>query len=111
MANIITIDPQTELLTFINTFTVAPDRAEELINLLAAATEETMRHMPGFISASLHISDDRKHVANYAQWRSRNDFDSMLKNAEAQVHMRQAATIADSYLPLLYTLRDVHLPA
>ncbi len=41
-----------------------------------------MRHMPGFISANLHVSADRRHIANYAQWRSRADYDAMLKNPE-----------------------------
>lgn len=95
-------------LTLINTFTVDPARAEELIDLLSRATQETMRRLPGFVSANLHLALDRKHVANYAQWRSREDFDAMLKNPAAQVHMREALEVADSYDPILYELREVH---
>ncbi|MBA3844477.1 MAG: antibiotic biosynthesis monooxygenase, partial [Actinobacteria bacterium] len=43
-------------------------------------TEETMRHLPGFVSANLHLSRDRRYVANYAQWRSQEHFDAMLKH-------------------------------
>lgn len=106
-----TLDPAAGLLTLINTFTVDPDRAEELLELLSKATEETMRHQPGFVSASFHISEDRKHLANYAQWRSKADFEAMLKNPEAQHHMKQAAAIAQAFQPILYTLRQSHTAA
>ncbi|KFE63747.1 VOC family protein [Hyalangium minutum] len=102
------LDPSAGHLTLINTFTVEPDRADELLKLLSRATEETMRHLPGFISANLHLSGDRRHIANYAQWRSREDYDAMLKNPEAQTHMREAAAIAQSFMPVLYELREAH---
>jgi hypothetical protein len=37
---------------------------------------------------------DGTRVANYAQWRSREDFEAVLANPEAAAHMREAATIA-----------------
>ncbi len=67
-----------------------------------------MRDLPGFISANLHISLDRRRVTNYAQWRSREDFEAMQRDAEAQVHMREAAGIAESFDPVLYDLRYVN---
>jgi hypothetical protein len=36
----------------INVFTVEPDRAAELAALLHTATQEVMRHQPGFRSAT-----------------------------------------------------------
>ena len=99
------LDPVAGHVTLINTFSVDPARAEELVELLARATEETMRHLPGFVSANLHIAFDRAHVANYAQWRSRGDLTAMLKNPVAQGHMREAAEIAISFDPILYELR------
>ena len=106
-----TLDPTDGYVTLINTFTVAPSRAEELVELLSRATEETMRHLPGFVSANLHVSLDRKRVANYAQWLSRADFEAMLQNPTAQPHMQKAAEIAESFDPIMYELRDVHGPA
>jgi heme-degrading monooxygenase HmoA len=44
--------------------------------LLARATETSVRHMPGFISATLHRSLDGTKVAMYAQWRSVDDLSS-----------------------------------
>ncbi len=104
------LDPSDGYLTLINTFDVAPEKAEALLKVLSAATEEVMRHLPGFVSANLHMSLDRRHIANYAQWCSKEDFDAMLKNPVAQVHMREAAEMADSFTPLLYSLRETHAP-
>lgn len=62
-----TLDPDAGHLILINTFDVEPGRAEELLELLSHATEDVMRHQPGFISANLHLSKDGAHVANYVQ--------------------------------------------
>ena len=102
------LDPAAGHLTLINTFDVEPNRAEELLAVLSRATEETIRHMPGFISANLHVSRDGRHVANYAQWRSQADMDAMLAQPTARVHMREAAAIARSFSPIVYDLREAH---
>lgn len=94
--------------TLINVFTVAPERAEELAALLSRSTEEVMRHVPGFISANIHLSTDRTRVVNYAQWDSAQAFAAMQADPNAQVHMRQAAELAESFDPHLYTVESVH---
>ena len=65
-----------KLITIINVFTVEPANQQQLLNLLARATETSVRHMPGFISATLHRSLDGTKVAMYAQWRSVDDLSS-----------------------------------
>ncbi|MGX9790722.1 antibiotic biosynthesis monooxygenase [Mycobacterium sp. MMS18-G62] len=94
--------------TLINVFTVEPDRAAELAALLDAATDEVMRHQPGFRSANIHLSTDRTRVVNYAQWDSAEDYQSMLANPVTQPHMAQAAALAVSFDPHLYTVESVH---
>jgi quinol monooxygenase YgiN len=103
-----TLDATDVYLVMINTFSVDPARADELIAALSHATEFGMRQRPGFVSANLHISHDKRHVANYAQWRSKDDLDAMMKDPSAQVHMRQAAGIANSFTPIYYELRETH---
>jgi len=83
-----------DLMTLINVFTVAPERQQELVVLLAEATEKVMTRMPGFISANIHRSDDGRYVVNYAQWRSRADFAAMRENPDAHEHMSRASAIA-----------------
>jgi quinol monooxygenase YgiN len=103
-----TLDPSAGYLVLINTFTVEPSRAEELIAVLSHATEAGMRQRRGFVSANLHISHDKRHVANYAQWRSKDDLEAMMKDPTAQAHMREAASIATSFSPIYYDLCEVH---
>ncbi len=57
------------IVTLVNVFTVAPDRQQALVDLLVAATEQTMCHQPGYVSANIHRSLDGTKVVNYAQWR------------------------------------------
>jgi heme-degrading monooxygenase HmoA len=102
-----TISPDRELVTLINVFTVAPERQNELLQLLQDATEHVMRHQPGFISANLHKSLDGHYVANYAQWRSVEDFQTMVNTPEAAEHMRQAAELAIDFQPVLYQVAFV----
>ena len=74
-----TIRPGTEPVTLINVFTVEPAQQQRLIDLLDEATEQVMRHLPGFVSANIHASLDGTRVTNYAQWRRKDDFEAMLR--------------------------------
>jgi len=73
------LDASSGYLTFINTFSVEPENADRLVENLQKATEEIFRDQPGFISANLHVSRDRRKVVNYAQWRSKEDYAAMSK--------------------------------
>jgi heme-degrading monooxygenase HmoA len=88
------IAKRSDLFTLINVFTVRPEDQDRLIGLLVEATEKTMKHLPGFISASIHKSHDRTRVVNYAQWNSKEDFEAMRSSPEAAVHMKAAAELA-----------------
>jgi quinol monooxygenase YgiN len=89
-----------DVLTLINVFTVKPENQQALVQLLVDATEQTMRHVPGFISASIHKSHDGTKVVNYAQWRSQKDFDAMRQDPKARAHMAAAAALA-TFEPIL----------
>jgi quinol monooxygenase YgiN len=103
-----TLDPTDGYVVLINTFAVEPSRAEELIAFLSRATEVVMRRRPGFVSANLHISHDKRHVANYAQWRSKDDLNAMMTDPAAQMHMHEASSIATSFSPIYYDLCETH---
>ncbi|MGI4793157.1 MAG: antibiotic biosynthesis monooxygenase family protein [Janthinobacterium lividum] len=100
------LDPQAGHITLINTFEVEPGHADELLAVLSRATDDYIRTVPGFISANLHVSFDKKNVANYAQWRSQADLDAFMADPQARAHMHEAAAIATSFRPLLYALRE-----
>jgi quinol monooxygenase YgiN len=99
------LDPRDDYAVLINTFRVAPERAEELMALLERATEETIRFQPGFVSANLHVSADQTRIVNYAQWRSRADFEAMLQNPAARAHIAEVGKIATSFDPVIFNLR------
>jgi heme-degrading monooxygenase HmoA len=89
-----TITRANDVVTLINVFTVEPQQQQRLVDLLVMATETVIGKQPGFVSANIHKSLDGTRVANYAQWRRREDFEAMLTNPEAAAHMREAARIA-----------------
>jgi quinol monooxygenase YgiN len=94
--------------TLINVFSVQPERARELADLLTVATEDAMQHIDGFISANIHLSTDGTRVVNYAQWRSAEAMQAMRRDPTARQHMAQAADLADAFEPHLYTVESVH---
>jgi quinol monooxygenase YgiN len=102
-----TIQSGDSSIVLINTFFVAPERADELMKLLVEATDTAMRHQPGFISANFHVSLDKKRIVNYAQWRSKEDFEAMQSNPTAKPHMKRAAEIAERFEPVLYVVAHV----
>ena len=89
-----TISQEKKIITMINVFTVDPSKQQQLVDLLTQATESSVRHIPGFISASLHRSLDGAKVAMYAQWRSVEDYQAMRKNAATLPYMEQALALA-----------------
>ena len=62
--------------------------------MLIEATQKTIRNVPGFVSASIHKSADGTRVANYAQWRTVEEFEAMLRDPRAAEHMKPIREIA-----------------
>jgi len=102
------IDPKQDCVTLINIFTVKPEAQVELVGLLVEITENVMRHMDGFISASVHRGLDGNRVANYAQWRSVGHFQAMLENPRAREEMAKAQRLAEKIEPILYEVESSH---
>ena len=103
-----TLAKDNRVVTLINVFTVAPERQQQLVDLLMHATEITMRHVPGFVSAHIHKSLDGTRVVNDAQWRSRDDFEAMLRHPAAIPHMQEAAALAQVEPHLYEVVETVH---
>lgn len=99
------LDPKSGLITMINTYAVDPDHADDLVRFLIEATRSTLRHVPGFVSANLHVSLDRAHVVNYAQWASREALAAARDNAEVAALMQEQMKIATGFAPVPYELR------
>ena len=102
-----TISKDQELLTLINVFTVDPENQNHLLNLLAKATEASVRHAKGFISASLHRSLDGAKVTMYAQWRSLDDYQAM--RSIPTPYLEEALKIA-KFEPGMYEVVESFVP-
>lgn len=103
-----TLDPNEPHVVLINTFQVKPGRAEELVERLAEATEKGIRNAPGFLSANFHVSLDGARVVNYAQWRSREDFEALTASDSFKAHIEPLNELFESFEPVLYELRYSH---
>ncbi len=92
-----TIAENSGLVTLINVFTVEPSNQQELLDLLARATDTSVRDVPGFVSAALHRSVDGTKVTMYAQWKSEEHYrryQSMRSNPVAAPYVEQVLAIA-----------------
>jgi quinol monooxygenase YgiN len=102
-----TIAKDNDVVTLINVFTVEPGHQQRLVDVLVEATESVMSKQPGFVSANIHRSLDGTRVTNYAQWRSREAFEAMLRNQETAEHTEEAAMIAEGFELHLYEVSFV----
>jgi quinol monooxygenase YgiN len=105
-AYLTTLDPLAGFVTTVNTYTVAPDQAEELLNLLVRLMGETLPYVPGFVSANLHVSADRTQVINYGQWRSREAITAAVGDPKTAARMQEVAQIASSITRISCELRQ-----
>jgi quinol monooxygenase YgiN len=101
---------QNEPVTLINVFTVDPLNQERLIELLTRATETSVCHAPGFISANLHRSIDGTKVTMVAQWRSAEDYQAMRSDPAPLPFLQEALTIA-KFDPGMYQVARTFAPA
>jgi quinol monooxygenase YgiN len=101
-----TLHPSAGYITIINRYAVAPERAEELVDLLVRATVETMRYLPGFAAATVRMSVDRTQLVNYTQWRNRESIESAGADPKVAALLREAAQIADAFTPIHYEMRQ-----
>jgi quinol monooxygenase YgiN len=104
-----TISKESKLLTLINIFTVEPAKQRELVDLLIRATETSVRHISGFVSATLHRSLDGTKVAMYAQWRSNEDYQAMRRDPVASPYLDQALALA-KFEPGMYEVVEIFTP-
>lgn len=99
-----------DLLTLINTLTLKdpqPGQQDALISLLSDATEQVMRHQPGFVSARFHRSLCGTRVVNHAQWLPDTDLPAVLRRPEVADHLQAVRALADTDTAV-YTVASTH---
>ncbi|MBU1345623.1 MAG: antibiotic biosynthesis monooxygenase [Alphaproteobacteria bacterium] len=100
-----TTDADTAPVVLINVFKVAPEKQDQLIEMLVALTQAQVG-LSGFVSATLHRGLNGKTVANHAVWRTVADWKAMTRTAEVVAAMSPIMAIA-TFEPNLYEAGEV----
>ncbi|MCI5097196.1 MAG: antibiotic biosynthesis monooxygenase [Rhodobacteraceae bacterium] len=97
-----TIAKSTDIQTVITTFEMTPGTCQDLLDALNDAYSEFISKQPGFIAAGLHVNDAQTRIANYSQWRRREDFQAMLRTPEMRERNRKISELCKSFEPVMY---------
>lgn len=96
------ITEDTSFQTVITTFETTPGTCHDLLEALQEAYAEFISKQPGFIAAGLHVNDAQTRIANYSQWRKREDFQAMLRTPEMRARNRDINELCKSFEPVMY---------
>ena len=88
-----TISKDSPYLTLINIFTMEPAHQQTVVDLLTQVTANRVAHQPGFVSCSLHKSQDGKRVVMYSQWRSQKDYEAMRGDGGSKETFEKLSTL------------------
>ena len=88
--------------TVITTFETTPGTCQDLLDALHDAYRDFISKQPGFIASGLHVNDAQTRIANYSQWKSREDFMAMLRTPEMRERNRHINDLCKSFEPVMY---------
>ncbi|WP_324755057.1 antibiotic biosynthesis monooxygenase family protein [Roseovarius sp. Pro17] len=86
----------------ITTFEMSPGTCQDLLDALTDAYANFISHQPGFVGAGLHVNDAQTRIANYSQWKRREDFQAMLRSDEMRRRNREIHALCRSFEPVMY---------
>ena len=82
------IRPNSDVVTQITTVKMPADNQAEVLHLMEQRAK-FMRTQPGFVSVSLHRSEDGTHVVNYVQWKNREGRASVTRVPQEMAALRR----------------------
>src|SRR5260370_5295632 len=91
-----TISEGADVHTLIVMFTVEPSQQNTLVEHLRGMVAEHS-NFEGFVSCSIHRSEDGTRVAEYIQWRSAAHVEAVLNTPEGQAQLAESSPIADRH--------------
>jgi heme-degrading monooxygenase HmoA len=100
------IRPNDDVVTQITTVKVPPDNQSEVLQLMTERAR-FMATQPGFISVSLHRSEDGSHVVNYVQWRDRKQLETAHHSPEFRKKWPRFGQLIEEAEPCLYEVAHV----
>ena len=102
------IDKSAECQTVITTFETTPGTCQDLLEALQDAYGQFISNQPGFLGAGLHVNDAQTRIANYSQWKRREDFQAMLRTEEMRKRNRAINELCKSFEPVMYDVAEVY---
>jgi len=98
----LTISQDDTIQTVLTTFEMSPGTCQDLMDELKEAYALFISKQQGFIAAGLHVNDAQTRIANYSQWRRREDFQAMLRSDEMRERNRRIHNLCRSFEPVMY---------
>jgi heme-degrading monooxygenase HmoA len=100
------IRPENDVVTQITTVKVPPDNQSEVLQLMTERAR-FMATQPGFVSVSLHRSEDGSHVVNYVQWEDREQLEAAHHSPEFRKKWPRFGQLIEEAEPCLYEVAHV----
>jgi heme-degrading monooxygenase HmoA len=100
------IRPNSDVVTQITTVKVPADNQAEVLHLMEQRAK-FMRTQPGFVSVSLHRSEDGTHVVNYVQWKNREQLAAAHHSPEFRKKWPRFGELIREAEPCLYNVAHV----
>jgi quinol monooxygenase YgiN len=100
------IRPGNDIVTQITTVKVSPDNQAEVLELMAERAR-FMATQPGFVSVSLHRSEDGSHIVNYVQWTNRKKLEAAHHSPEFRKKWPRFGDLIKEAEPCLYEIAYV----
>jgi len=89
------------VVTQITTVKMTPDNQDDVLKLMKERAR-FMATQPGFVSITLHRSEDGSHVVNYIQWKDRKQLEAAHHSPEFRKKWPQFGKLGEQIEPCLY---------
>ena len=97
-----------DIVTQITTVKTTPDNQSEVLEVMTERAR-FMATQPGFVSISLHRSEDGSHIVNYVQWTNRDKLEAAHHSPEFRKQWPRFGELVREAEPCLYQV--VHIEA
>jgi heme-degrading monooxygenase HmoA len=94
------------IVTQITTVKTNPDNLDEVIALMKERAR-FMARQPGFVSISLHRSEDGSHVVNYVQWTDKNKLSAAHHSPEFRKKWPRFGELVQDVEPSIYNVVQI----
>jgi len=95
-----------DIVTQITTVKMSPEHQSEVLQLMEERAK-FMAKQPGFVSVSLHKSEDGSHVVNYVQWTNRQKLEAAHHAPEFRKQWPRFGELIKEAEPCLYQVMHI----